>query len=116
VINGGLASKDEVLYLDFEDYRLKGFKVEDLDRALTVFVELTGKQPKYLLLDEVQVVEGYGSWFRRRLNSRVCLSGSSSLLTPLRIAEELRGRSVNYEVYPSRSGSSSGLRASGSTN
>jgi len=45
-------------------------------------------------------VEGYGSWFRKRVSSRVYLSGSSSLLTPLRIAEELRGRSVNYEVHP----------------
>ncbi|AOL17856.1 AAA family ATPase [Sulfolobus sp. A20] len=100
IIKSGLASHDEILYVDFEDYRLKGFKVEDLDKILTIFVELTGKQPRYIFLDEVQNVENYGSWFRKRLTSRVYLSGSSSLLTPLRIAEELRGRSVNYEVFP----------------
>lgn len=99
ILKSGIASQDEILYVDFEDYRLKGSRVEDLDKILTIFVELTGKQPKYIFFDEVQNVENYGSWFRKRLESRVYLSGSSQL-TPLRIAEELRGRSVNYEVYP----------------
>jgi len=100
IIKRGLASWDEILYLDFEDYRLKGLSVEDLDKVLISFVELTGKQPKYIFLDEVQNVKNYGSWFRKRLNVRVFLSGSTSELTPKKIAEELRGRSVNYEVYP----------------
>ncbi|WP_229572628.1 AAA family ATPase [Saccharolobus caldissimus] len=53
-----------------------------------------------MFFDEVQNVKGYGSWFRKRLNARIFLSGSSSELTPLRITEELRGRSINFEVYP----------------
>jgi len=100
IVKRGLASWDEILYLDFEDYRLKGLSVEDLDKVHIYFVELTGKQPKYIFLDEVQNVKNYGSWFRKRLNARVFLSGSTSELTPKKIAEELRGRSVNYEVYP----------------
>jgi len=100
LMRSGLASQDEILYVDFEDYRLKGSKVDDLDKILTIFVELTGKQPKYVFLDEIQNIENYGSWFRKRSNFRVYLSGSSSSLTPFRIAEELRGRSVNYEIYP----------------
>jgi len=35
----------------------------------------------------------------RGLTQESNLSGSSSQLTPLNIAEELRGRSVNYEIY-----------------
>jgi len=100
IVKRGLASWDEIVYLDFEDYRLKGLTVEDLDKVLISFVELTGKQPKYIFLDEIQNVKNYGSWFRKRLNARVFLSGSTSELTPKKIAEELRGRSVNYEVYP----------------
>jgi len=100
IINKGLASRDEILYLDFEDYRLKGLSAEDLDKVLIAFVELVGKQPKYIFLDEVQNVKNYGSWFRKRLNARIFLSGSTSELTPKKIAEELRGRSVNYEVFP----------------
>jgi predicted AAA+ superfamily ATPase len=86
--------------MDFEDYRLKGLSANDMDKILISFMELTGKQPKYLFLDEIQNVKDYGRWFRKRLNARIYLSGSSSQLTPLNIAEELRGRSVNYEIYP----------------
>lgn len=100
IIESGLASFDEILYADFEDYRLKGTSVNDLDKVLKAFIELTGKQPKYIFFDEIQNIKGYGSWFRKRFNGRVFLSGSSSELTPLRIAEELRGRSINFEVYP----------------
>jgi predicted AAA+ superfamily ATPase len=100
VLQGGLAQKDEILYVDMEHPRLRGTKAEDLDDMLVAFRELTGKAPKYLFLDEIQSVKDYGSWFRKRLNAKVYLSGSSSSLTPMKIAEELRGRSVNFEVFP----------------
>ncbi|BCU71230.1 ATP-binding protein [Stygiolobus caldivivus] len=100
IIKRGMASQDEILYVDFEDYRVKGISVDDLDKLLTSFIELTGKQPKYLFFDEIQNVRGYGSWFRKKINAKIYLSGSSSQLTPINIAEELRGRSINYEVYP----------------
>ncbi|BDC19834.1 AAA family ATPase [Acidianus sp. HS-5] len=77
ILKRGIASKDEILYIDFEDYRLKGVSVDDLDKSLVSFTELTGKQPKYLFLDEIQNVKGYGSWFRKKINARVYLSGSS---------------------------------------
>ncbi|BFI74668.1 hypothetical protein YN1HA_7660 [Sulfurisphaera ohwakuensis] len=67
---------------------------------LIAFTELTGKKPKYLFLDEIQNIRDYGSLFRKRLDAKVYLSGSSSQLTPLNITEELRGRSINYEIYP----------------
>jgi hypothetical protein len=100
IIEGGLASRDEILYVDFDDYRLKNVTVNDLDKIILSFEELTGKTPKYIFFDEIQDVKDYGSWFRKKLNARIFLSGSSSQLTPLNIANELRGRSVNYEVYP----------------
>jgi len=100
IIEKGLASLNEILYVDFEDYRLKVVSVNDLDKLVKAFVELTGKQPKYIFFDEIQNVKDYGSWFRRRINAGVFLTGSSSELTPLKIAEELRGRSINFEVYP----------------
>ncbi|TDA34361.1 MAG: AAA family ATPase [Hadesarchaea archaeon] len=100
IVEEGRASPDEILYLDFEHARLKGVTAADLDEMLVGFYELTGKRPKYLFLDEIQGVRDYGGWFRKRLDARVYLSGSSSALTPKRIAGELRGRCVNYEVYP----------------
>lgn len=100
IVEEGRASPDEILYLDFEHARLKGITAADLDEMLVGFYELTGKRPKYLFLDEIQGVKDYGGWLRKRLDARVYLSGSSSALTPKRIAGELRGRCVNYEVHP----------------
>lgn len=100
IITEGKAEKDEIIYIDFEHPRLKNLKATDLDDMLIAFYELTGKKPKYLFLDEIQNVENYGSWFRKRIEAKVYLSGSSSALTPLKIAEELRGRSINFEVFP----------------
>ncbi|MEM4216767.1 MAG: ATP-binding protein [Candidatus Methanomethylicaceae archaeon] len=100
IIESGKANLDEIIYLDFEHVRLKGVRANDLDDMLSAFYELTAKKPKYLFLDEIQTVEGYGSWLRRRSDSKVYISGSSSLLAPNDIAEELRGRCMSYEVYP----------------
>ncbi|MFN3804827.1 MAG: ATP-binding protein [Pyrobaculum sp.] len=100
VVESGLAAFDEVLYVDFEHARLRGLSAVDLDDMLAAFQELTGKRPRYLFLDEIQAVRDFGSWFRRRLDARVYISGSSSALTPAKIAEELRGRCIHYEVYP----------------
>ncbi|MEM2202947.1 MAG: ATP-binding protein [Sulfolobales archaeon] len=100
IIESGKASMDEILYVDLEHARLRGLSALDLDDMLIAFQELTGKEPKYIFLDELQVVRDYGGWFRRRLNARIYITGSSSSLTPRRIADELRGRCVNYEVYP----------------
>lgn len=90
LVSEGKASKDEIVYVDFEHPRLRNLSAVDLDDILTAFYELTGKKPRYLFLDEIQTVKDYGSWFRRRLDARVFLTGSSSALTPSRIAEELR--------------------------
>ena len=100
LVSEGKASKDEIVYVDFEHPRLRNLSAVDLDDILTAFYELTGKKPRYLFLDEIQTVKDYGSWFRRRLDAKVFLTGSSSALTPPRIAEELRGRSLNFEVFP----------------
>jgi predicted AAA+ superfamily ATPase len=100
LIKENKAKMNEILYIDFEHPRLKGVRSSDLDDMLKAFMELTGKEPTYMFLDEIHNVENYGSWFRKRLNARIYLSGSSSSLTPRKIAEELRGRSINYEIYP----------------
>ncbi len=100
LVESGKAGLDEILYIDFEHIRLKGVTASDLDDMLVAFYELTGKRPRYIFLDEVQVVKGYGGWFRKRLDARIYISGSSSLLTSKNIAEELRGRCVGYEIYP----------------
>ena len=86
-------SKRSIVYIDFEDPRLAGFRAEDLGVFLKVLREYFEWKP-VLFLDEVQAV---GGWSRmvRALHSKgfkVFVTGSSSKLLPGEIATELRGR------------------------
>ncbi|PSO04385.1 AAA family ATPase, partial [Candidatus Marsarchaeota G2 archaeon ECH_B_SAG-G06] len=95
--------KQNILYVDFEHPRLTEVKVEDLDNMLEAFYEISRPDPSfpiYLFLDEIQKVRDYGRWFRKRLNAKFYISGSTSKLSSKGVAEELRGRSVDYTVYP----------------
>jgi predicted AAA+ superfamily ATPase len=40
--------RDEILFLDFEDYRLRGFAPEDIGAIFEAFQRLTNKTPRYL--------------------------------------------------------------------
>ncbi len=95
--------KQNILYVDFEHPALVNVAAGDLDDMLKAFYELSRPDtrfPLYLFLDEVQNVKEYGGWFRKRLDARYYISGSTSRLTSKSVAEELRGRSVDYVVYP----------------
>jgi predicted AAA+ superfamily ATPase len=59
--------------VDFEDSRLTGIKVRQLDQLIQAFQELTGKVPRYVFLDEVHRVGNYGEWFRKRIDTKVFL-------------------------------------------
>ncbi len=90
------------MYVDFEHPRLTRISVENLDNMLEAFYELSRPDPTmpiYLFLDEIQNVRNYDRWFRKRLNAKFYISGSTSRLSSKGVAEELRGRSVDYTVY-----------------
>jgi predicted AAA+ superfamily ATPase len=92
-----------ILYVDFDHPRLRNLGPQSLDDMLKAFYELSKPDPAfpvYLFLDEIQNVRDYGRWFRKRLKVRLYISGSSSKLSSMNVAEELRGRSVEYPVYP----------------
>lgn len=98
--------KENSLYIDFEDERLKEFQLKDFERLKEGFLELKphliGKE-LFFLLDEVQNVEGWEKFCRRaveRENINVFVSGSSSKMMPFEIHTELRGRSWSIEVFP----------------
>ena len=73
----GACQKDDVLFVDFEDYRLVDFTPDDTDSLFTAFNQLTGKSPKYVFFDEVQHLP---SWSRvlRTLHNRGGGSRSSA--------------------------------------
>ena len=100
-------SKDNILYINFEDNKLLGAESEDLDKLFETFFELSQtnkKQKVYLFFDEIQAVKNWDSWARiindTRKDIQLVLTGSSSKLLSKEISTKLRGRVLNSEIFP----------------
>ena len=97
---------DRMLYFNFEDDRLNPLTTHVGDAVLDTFFELhpeAFEQGAYLFLDEVQEIEGWGTWLRRVVDTRkatIYATGSSSKLLSADVATEFRGRSIEYELLP----------------
>ena len=97
------APREEILFLDFEDYRLKGFIPDDISTIFEAFQRQTGKQPRYLFFDEIQQVPDWSRLLRTLHNQRrysITVTGSNSSLLTREIATELRGRYQDVLLMP----------------
>ena len=98
--------KDNILYVNFEHERLRNLDANDLRDMLKVFYQMFSpdeKFPVYLFLDEIQNVRDWDKWVRRVYDSgkyRIFISGSSSKLSSREIATSLRGRSIDFVIFP----------------
>jgi predicted AAA+ superfamily ATPase len=92
---------DEILYINFEDERLTGMVVEDLNLLLEVHLEMYGKKP-ILFLDEIQNVPGWEKFARRMADTkhRVYITGSNAKMLSQDIQTTLGGRYIPVDVYP----------------
>ncbi len=100
-------SRQNILYINFEDNKLLGAESKDLDKLLEAFFELSQidkKQKMYLFFDEIQTVKNWDSWARTihdvRKDIQIILTGSSSKLLSREISTQLGGRVLNYEIFP----------------
>lgn len=98
---------DISMYIDFEDERLQGVNVSDLDKIKEAFFELKPKlinqKEIFFLFDEVQNVNGWERFARRLVEKErihFFCAGSSSKITPNSIHTALRGRVWSIEVFP----------------
>ena len=95
-----------ILYMNFEHERLRKLDANDLSDMLAVFYEIShvdGTHPVYLFLDEIQIVNDWSKWVNRIYESkqfRIYISGSSSKLLSRELSTELRGRSIDFTVFP----------------
>ena len=105
LIDSGI-KKEEILYLNFEDDRLLGFKVDHFQGILDVYF---GKYPEnrnarcYFFFDEIQRIDQWEMFIRRLIdteNIQIFITGSSSKLLGSEIATSLRGRSLAIEIFP----------------
>jgi len=93
----------DYIYLNFEDSRLYGMEHRDLRDIIRTFIEIYGKEPRHLFLDEVQNMKNW-QIVARELHDlrkyRMFLTGSSSKLLSKEIATQLRGRTLSYLLLP----------------
>jgi predicted AAA+ superfamily ATPase len=95
-----------IVYVNFEDDRLLGTTVGDLDDLIEGYFEIYPQKRDekiYLFVDEVQNIPQWESFIRRiydTLNVQIIITGSSSKLLSSEIATSLRGRTLTYEIFP----------------
>lgn len=88
-------------YVNFDDERLIMIDTTDLDNLLEVLYKVYGNF-EYLLLDEIQNVEGWHLFVNRMLRRKmhVILTGSNSKLLSGELASHLTGRHHQIELLP----------------
>ena len=96
---------ERILFLNFDDDRLD-FKTKEFDVIIQAFKELypeTNNKEIFIFFDEVQVADGWEKFVRRLYDTftkNIFLSGSNSKMLSTDIATTLRGRTLQYEVFP----------------
>jgi len=88
-------------YISFEDIAFRNLKLEEIFDVIKIFSEVKYR-PKTLLLDEVQVLEGWQILIRSLYDRgyKIFITGSSSRLLPKDISTQLRGRTLSYILLP----------------
>jgi predicted AAA+ superfamily ATPase len=97
---------NNVLYLNFEDYRLEEIKtIKNLDEIVQMFLhELSNEGKKLLIFDEIQNVPHWDKLIRtlyeKESHIEIFLTGSNSELLSSEIGSNLAGRFVSFEILP----------------
>lgn len=99
-----VTSEKDVLYINFEDERISGLKVEEYDLIIEAYNELRSnfEGQKYIFFDEIQNLENWEVFVNRLYSSgyKVFITGSSSKMLSTEIATTLRGRSMTFHISP----------------
>ena len=88
-------------YVNFDDERLENLQREDLNNILEALYIVYGEFD-YLLLDEIQNVEGWPLFVNRllRQNMHLLVTGSNAKLLSNELATHLTGRHHKIVLYP----------------
>lgn len=87
------------IYLNFEDPRLAGFDISDLNRLHEIGRE---QKVKAYFFDEIQVVDEWEKFVRFRLDEgyRIFITGSNATMLSRELGSKLTGRHVSKELFP----------------
>jgi predicted AAA+ superfamily ATPase len=87
-------------YVNFDDERFRGMSGADLNDVLEALYRLNG-DVEYLILDEIQNVDGWELFANRlRRTRRVVITGSNANLLSGELATHLTGRYIDFNLYP----------------
>ena len=104
LLESGL-SRGKILFLNLDDERLD-FSGNNISLILDSYRELYPKIPTneiYFFLDEIQVADGWEKFVRRIYDNEsknIYLTGSNSKMLSSEIASALRGRTLQFEIFP----------------
>lgn len=89
-------------YVNFDDDRLANMQVEDLNTVLSCVYQLYGTDIPYLVLDEIQDVDGWYLFVNRlmRTSLHIFVTGSNAKLLSGELATHLTGRYNEIHLYP----------------
>jgi predicted AAA+ superfamily ATPase len=96
-------TREDVVYVNFEDERILTLTTDMLTDLIPEIQAIYGKKPKYLFLDELQLVPNWSKWVRRILDSesiQLFITGSTSKMSSAELPTELRGRAWEVQVHP----------------
>lgn len=99
-------SPEAVLWVGFDDERLAGMTVSDLDEVLEAYRELYPTQnlkDVYMFFDEIQLIDNWELFVMRVFKSyckNIFVSGSNAKMLSQEIATTLRGWSIEEKTYP----------------
>lgn len=91
--------RDHSVFLNFEDPRLAGFDLADLNRLHEIAVN---KGTQVYFFDEIQVINNWESFVRFRLDEgyRIYISGSNAAMLSRELGTKLTGRHITRELFP----------------
>ena len=99
--------RDNVLYLNFFDDRLRHLQHEGLgavaDAYFSLYPEKKNTETLYCFFDEIQVVPGWEPFVDRLMRTEKCevyITGSSARMLSREIATQMRGRALSWEIFP----------------
>lgn len=95
-------SWSQIIYVNFEDDRLLGFKKEDFDDILEVAYEIADDKEPHFFFDEIQLVEGWEHFARRMADYKkhTCITGSNAKMLSSEMESVLGGRYISKNIMP----------------
>ena len=95
--------EEDYLFVNFEDIQIKILDTKEKLKIIENHIDLYGKEPKYIFLDEIQELEHWQEFLYSLYEKKryyIFVTGSSSKLLSKEIATALRGRAISTIVFP----------------